>query len=101
MKIIVNDAFELIGNTPILYAKKYANANGINDVEIFAKLEYFNPAGSIKDRIACAMIVDAEQSGKLKPVNKVDRPHYFQHKINIKCSYIVILKSNCKLSVAF
>ena len=74
MKKIVNDAFELIGNTPILNAKKYANANGINEVEIFAKLEYFNPAGSIKDRVAYAMIVDAEKSGKLKPGGTIIEP---------------------------
>ena len=74
MKKIVNDAFELIGNTPILNAKKYANANGINEVEIFAKLEYFNPAGSVKDRVAYAMIVDAEKSGKLKPGGTIIEP---------------------------
>ena len=74
MKKIVNSAFELIGNTPILNAKKYANSNNIQDTEIFAKLECFNPAGSVKDRVAYAMIVDAEQSGKLKPGGTIIEP---------------------------
>lgn len=74
MKKFVNSAFELIGNTPILNAKKYANSNNIQDTEIFAKLECFNPAGSVKDRVAYAMIVDAEQSGKLKPGGTIIEP---------------------------
>ena len=67
MKKVVNSACELIGETPILNAKKYALKNDIKDVELLVKLEYLNPAGSVKDRIAYAMILDAEKSGKLKP----------------------------------
>ena len=67
MKKIVESAYELIGETPILDAKKYASSNEITNVDFLVKLEYFNPAGSVKDRIAYAMIEDAEKSGKLKP----------------------------------
>jgi cysteine synthase A len=56
---------ELIGNTPLVEASNYEKANNLQ-ATILAKLEYFNPAGSVKDRIAKAMIEDAEQSGKLK-----------------------------------
>ena len=74
MKRIVNSAYELIGETPILNAKKYALKNDIKDVELLVKLEYFNPAGSVKDRIAYAMILDAEKSGKLKPGGTIIEP---------------------------
>ena len=74
MKRIVNSAYELIGETPILNAKKYALKNNIKDVELLVKLEYFNPAGSVKDRIAYAMILDAEKSGKLKPGGTIIEP---------------------------
>ena len=74
MKKIVNSAYELIGETPILNAKKYALKNDIKDVEILVKLEYLNPAGSVKDRIAYAMILDAEKSGKLKPGGTIIEP---------------------------
>lgn len=46
---------------------KYEAKEGIKDAKILAKLEYFNPAGSVKDRIALGMIEDAEKSGALKP----------------------------------
>ena len=74
MKRIVNSAYELIGETPILNAKKYALKNDIKDVELLVKLEYFNPAGSVKDRISYAMILDAEKSGKLKPGGTIIEP---------------------------
>ena len=74
MKRIVNSAYELIGETPTLNAKKYALKNDIKDVELLVKLEYFNPAGSVKDRIAYAMILDAEKSGKLKPGGTIIEP---------------------------
>ena len=57
---------ELIGNTPLYAAEKFAQKAGAN-AQILAKLEYFNPAGSVKDRVASAMIDDAEASGALKP----------------------------------
>ena len=74
MKKIVNSAYELIGETPILDAKKYASSNEITNVDFLVKLEYFNPAGSVKDRIAYAMIEDAEKSGKLKPGGTIIEP---------------------------
>lgn len=57
---------ELIGNTPLVELAGYEKANGLH-ATVLAKLEYFNPAGSVKDRIAKAMIEDAEKSGKIKP----------------------------------
>ncbi len=65
---------ELIGNTPILKLNRYTEKEGIDDVTILAKLEYLNPAGSVKDRIALAMIEDAEESGKLKPGATIIEP---------------------------
>ena len=64
---------ELIGNTPLLELVNYQKAEGLN-ARIAAKLEYFNPAGSVKDRIALAMIDDAEKSGKLKPGGLIIEP---------------------------
>ncbi len=57
---------DLIGGTPLLRLTNYIAANGLG-ADIYGKLEYFNPAGSVKDRIAKAMIDDAEASGALKP----------------------------------
>jgi cysteine synthase A len=57
---------DLIGNTPLIELKKYGETKKL-PARILAKLEYFNPAGSVKDRIAKAMIDDAEASGALKP----------------------------------
>lgn len=74
MKKIVNNAYELIGETPILNAKKYALKNDILNVELLVKLEYLNPAGSVKDRIAYAMIKDSENRGKLKPGGTIIEP---------------------------
>jgi len=74
MKRIVNSAYELIGETPILNAKKFALKNDVKDVELLVKLEYLNPAGSVKDRIAYAMILDAEKSGKLKSGGTIIEP---------------------------
>ncbi len=63
---IKNSAVELIGNTPLLKLNRYSEAVGATGATILAKLEYLNPAGSVKDRIAYAMIVDAEEKGLLK-----------------------------------
>lgn len=57
---------DLIGGTPLLELTNYEKANDLN-AKIYAKLEYFNPAGSVKDRIAKAMLDDAEEKGLLKP----------------------------------
>ncbi|MDD5850211.1 MAG: cysteine synthase A [Firmicutes bacterium] len=67
MAKIYTSATQLIGHTPLLEVKNFEKKNGVEGARILAKLEYFNPAGSVKDRIAIAMIEDAEQSGKLKP----------------------------------
>jgi len=66
MSKIANSLTELIGKTPLLRLDKFAASHNL-EASLIGKLEYFNPAGSIKDRIALAMIEDAEASGKLKP----------------------------------
>lgn len=66
MNNIKESAVELIGGTPILKLNNYTKKSGITDVTILAKLEYLNPAGSVKDRVALAMIEDAEKKGILK-----------------------------------
>jgi cysteine synthase A len=60
-----NSLTDLIGNTPLLRPQNYLEAHDTAKSELFLKLEYFNPLGSVKDRIAYAMITDAEDSGKL------------------------------------
>ncbi len=64
---------DLIGGTPLLKLTNYTEKKGL-DVTILAKLEYFNPAGSVKDRIAKAMIDDAEAKGILKPGTVIIEP---------------------------
>lgn len=66
MSKIVESSLELVGKTPLLKLNRYTAKNGITDATILAKLEYLNPAGSVKDRIALAMIEDAEKKGILK-----------------------------------
>lgn len=66
MSKIKQSALELIGKTPILQLNGYAKNREITEATILAKLEYLNPAGSVKDRIALAMIEDAESKGLLK-----------------------------------
>ena len=65
MSQIKESALELIGGTPVLKLNRYAKKAGIENATIIAKLEYLNPAGSVKDRIALAMIEDAEKKGIL------------------------------------
>lgn len=74
MSNIKESALELIGGTPILKLNGYAKKAGINNATILAKLEYLNPAGSVKDRIALAMIEDAEAKGILKPGATIIEP---------------------------
>ena len=64
---------DLIGGTPLLELTNYEKANELN-AKIYAKLEYFNPAGSVKDRIAKAMLDDAEEKGLLKPGAVITEP---------------------------
>lgn len=73
MSDIKKSFVDLIGNTPLYAAEKFAEKVGAN-ATILAKLEYFNPAGSVKDRIANAMINEAEASGTLKPGATIIEP---------------------------
>ena len=73
MSKIYTSADQLIGRTPLLDLTHIEAAEGL-DAKILAKLEYFNPAGSVKDRIAKAMIDDAEATGKLKPGSVIIEP---------------------------
>ena len=73
MSGIYNSLTELIGNTPLLALNNYNRNRGLK-AEIIAKLEYFNPAGSVKDRVALNMINDAEQKGLLKPGSVIIEP---------------------------
>lgn len=74
MADIKESALELIGNTPILKLNNYVKKLGLDGAVILAKLEYLNPAGSVKDRIALRMIEDAEKSGVLKPGSTIIEP---------------------------
>ncbi len=64
---------QLIGKTPLLELTRIEEAEGLK-AKLFAKLEYFNPAGSAKDRVGLAMIDDAEASGTLKPGSVIIEP---------------------------
>ncbi|HAN50277.1 MAG TPA: cysteine synthase A, partial [Lachnospiraceae bacterium] len=74
MAKVVSSTLELIGNTPLLKASRYAKNAGVEGADIEAKLELFNPAGSVKDRIALNMIEDAEEKGLLKPGATIIEP---------------------------
>ena len=73
MAKIAKQLTELIGNTPLLELGKYSKAKGL-DTPVVVKIEYFNPGGSVKDRIALAMIEDAEAKGILKPGATIIEP---------------------------
>ena len=73
MGYIYGSALELIGNTPLVEVKNVEKSEGL-EATVLAKLEYFNPAGSVKDRIGKAMIEDAEQKGVLKPGATIIEP---------------------------
>ena len=73
MSKIAKQLTELIGNTPLLELNKFSEAKGIS-TPVVAKVEYFNPGGSVKDRIALAMIEDAEQRGLLQPGATIIEP---------------------------
>ena len=70
---IVKSLIDLVGNTPLLELNKFSKSKGI-DTPIIAKVEFFNPGGSVKDRIAVAMIEDAEKKGLLKPGATIIEP---------------------------
>ena len=73
MAKIYNEFQELIGNTPLFRMQNFERKNNLS-AQILAKLEYFNPAGSVKDRIAWAMIDKAEREGKLKSDSVIIEP---------------------------
>lgn len=67
MAKVYESASELVGKTPLLKLNKYQESEGVKDASILAKLEYLNPAGSVKDRVALQMIEDLEESRQIKP----------------------------------
>jgi len=71
---IYESATELIGHTPLLRVSNYARDQGVTEAVLLVKLEYLNPAGSVKDRVALAMIEDAEKKGTLKPGAAIIEP---------------------------
>ena len=70
---VAQDLTELVGNTPLLKPNRFLKEND-TDAEVYFKVEYFNPAGSVKDRIALGMIEDAEEKGILKPGSTIIEP---------------------------
>lgn len=73
MEKIAQSLTELVGNTPLLELKNYNKSKGLK-ARVVAKLEYFNPAGSVKDRVALAMVQAAEAQGKLQPGATIIEP---------------------------
>uniref|UniRef100_UPI003FEECF2B cysteine synthase A n=1 Tax=Eubacterium sp. TaxID=142586 RepID=UPI003FEECF2B len=73
MMAIYKSALDLVGNTPLLEVTHFEKDNNL-EATVLVKLEYFNPAGSVKDRIAKAIIEDAEKTGKLKPDSVIIEP---------------------------
>jgi cysteine synthase len=71
--LIAKSVTDLIGNTPMMELSNYERLHGLQAV-LLAKLEYLNPAGSVKDRIAKSMIEDAEKRGLLKPDSVIIEP---------------------------
>ncbi|MCR5651366.1 MAG: cysteine synthase A [Lachnospiraceae bacterium] len=74
MSDIKESSLELIGKTPLLKLNNYSKKAGATDATLIAKLEYLNPAGSVKDRIALSMVEDAEKKGLLKPGATIIEP---------------------------
>lgn len=74
MAAIKTSAAQLIGGTPLLEVRNFQKAQGAEGARILAKLELFNPAGSVKDRVALAMIEDAEKTGRLAPGGTIIEP---------------------------
>jgi len=73
MKRMAGNLTELIGNTPLLELNNYGKSRGVQ-ARVVAKLEYFNPGGSVKDRIGCAMINDAAEKGLIGPDSVIIEP---------------------------
>lgn len=74
MNKIIDSTLELVGGTPLLKASRYAAQANAGNANILVKLEYLNPAGSVKDRVALAMIEDAEEKGILEPGATIVEP---------------------------
>ena len=74
MSDIKQSSLELIGGTPLLQLNGYSKQREITEATVLAKLEYLNPAGSVKDRVALAMIEDAEKNGVIKPGATIIEP---------------------------
>lgn len=104
MHNIKKSALELIGDTPLVEISRYSHSAGIKDVRLFAKLEYLNPAGSVKDRTALSMIEDAEQKGILKKGASIIEPTSGNTGIGLACvaavkGYKIILTMPDTMSV--
>ena len=75
MAKIYSDLTELVGHTPLLHLQRLSAHYGIDEsTRVLAKLEYFNPGGSVKDRVALNMILDAERRGVLQPGGTIIEP---------------------------
>lgn len=70
----IESVLDLVGNTPLLKLNRYSSKVGVSNANIFAKLEYLNPAGSVKDRVAVGLIEKAEKDGKLVPGSTIIEP---------------------------
>ena len=104
MHNIKKSALELIGDTPLVEISRYSHSAGVKDVRLFAKLEYLNPAGSVKDRTALSMIEDAEQKGILKKGASIIEPTSGNTGIGLACvaavkGYKIILTMPDTMSV--
>lgn len=85
MSRIFTKSTQLIGHTPLLRVENFMKAENIEGVELLAKLEYLNPAGSVKDRVALAMVEDAEKKGVLKPGATIIEPTSGNTGIGLAC----------------
>ena len=85
MRKIADSVTELIGKTPLLKVNNYMEKNDVKDAVILAKLEYLNPAGSVKDRVALNMIEQAEKEGRLKPGATIIEPTSGNTGIGLAC----------------
>lgn len=82
---IFESATQLIGKTPLLKVNNYMKQAGVEDAVILAKLEYLNPAGSVKDRVALSMVEQAEKEGSLKPGATIIEPTSGNTGIGLAC----------------
>ncbi len=85
MRKIAESVTELIGKTPLLKVNNYMEKTGVKGAVILAKLEYLNPAGSVKDRVALNMIEQAEKEGRLKPGATIIEPTSGNTGIGLAC----------------